>query len=647
MFLNSKILSQNSFGLNGYWGTPESFTTPYYNYESNTSNYFSLKEWGISLQYGAEFSGSVNSNLYALALARRFGNHVLSARFTPGYQKEFDFSTGEAIIVNDTTTQSLDAKYNYKELFGLGYSYGFNEQFNAGFTIRYFNQDFNQEIVKPVFGDTLYLVRESLDEKVNFWKADIGINYFLNDKLHFGLSSVNLLNFGDEPNVGEFQGFEIKQEKGALLSASYLPFEFINLNSAYETPTSSFQFSTTGMMKNFAYGLTAFHDKYQEPFIAGIIPAFGYKTDLFEILLSGVKYFSDRSTSANLSKFSEEGIHNIINNRYSFDKVVLSLSVNISSKREKKVELIDVEILRDIYPTFYDIYVDQPFAYGKVVNISDGPVSVTPSVKIEGVTAENIQSPAVLITPGDTTSVPFYVIIPEKYSNDKTILSYTDFYVSVSSLEPDDQKQKASLIYGVNAWDGNVKNLRYFIFKDIDFSMSYSKGVLSNYKTLLDTLPDILADFNKAKILFNDFIKKMVYTSDPRATAEYVQFPKQTMELKGGDCDDFSVAYSSFLESVGVQTALVDYKGNSEVRHVNILFNTRLTPQFANLITNNDSKYFLRKNAQGKDEVWVPVETTSLTNFDEAWNLGVEKFNREVIDSLGIAKGKVQIMDVY
>ena len=507
MVLNSKILPQNSFGLNGYWGLPKSFTTPYYNYESNPSNYFSLKDWGINLQYGLEFYESINSSLYLIALAKKLGNHTLSARFTPGYQKEFLFATGESIIINDTTTQSLEAKYNYKELFGLGYSYNFNKQLNAGFTIRFFNQDFNREIVKPVFGDTLYLVRESLNEKVNFWKADIGIDYILNDQFHFRLSSINLLNFGEKPTFEEFRGFEMKQDKGALLSASYLPTDYLNIHALYET-TNSFQVSATGFAENFVYGITTFHDKYQEPFIAGIVPAVGYKTDLFEVLLSGVKYFSKRNSSASFSKFSKEGIHNIINNRYSFDKVVISLAVNISSTPEKKVELIDVDIVRDIYPTFYDIYVDQPFAYGKVVNISDESVSVTPSVKIEEVTDEKIQSPPVMVSPGDTVTVPFYVIIPEKYSIDKTILSYADFYVSTSSTEPDDQMQKASLINGVNAWDGNVANLRYFIFKDPDFSINCAKGVLSNYKTLLDTLPDILADFNKAKIIFNNLLKR-------------------------------------------------------------------------------------------------------------------------------------------
>ena len=646
MVLNSKILSQNSFGLTGYWGLAGSFTTPYYNYENNPSNNFSLKDWGISVQYGAEFSESINSNLNIMALAKNLGNHSLSARFTPGYQKEFLFATGESIIINDTTTQSLEAKYNYKELFGLGYSYSFNNQLNAGFTIRFFSQDFNQEIVKPVFGDTLYLVRERLNEKVNSWKADLGIDYILDDQFQFRLSSLNLLNFGEEPTIEEFQGFEMKQERGALLAVSYLPLDLFNLHIIYET-SNSFQLSTTGFVEDFVYGITTFHDKYQEPFIAGIVPAVGYKTDLFEILLSGVKYFSDRNTSASFSKFSEEGIYNIINNRYSFDRIALSLSVKINSTPEQKVDLIDVEIVRDIYPTFYDMYLDQPFAYGKVVNISDKPVNVTPSVKIEGITEEKIQSPPLMLAPGDTTTVPFYIIIPEKYVLDRAVLSYADFYVNVSSKEPDDQLQKASLINGVNAWDGNVTNLRYFIYKDLDFSMNYAKGVLSNNKTLLDTIPDPLADFNKAKILFNEFIKKLVYTSDPRATAEYVQFPKQTMELKGGDCDDLSVAYCSLLESVGIQTALVDYQGNGEVRHVNVLFNTKLSPQQAKLITNNDSKYFIRHNAQGNDEVWIPVETTSLTNYDEAWNVGVEKFNREAIDELGIATSKVQIIDVY
>jgi hypothetical protein len=183
--------------------------------------------------------------------------------------------------------------------------------------------------------------------------------------------------------------------------------------------------------------------------------------------------------------------------------------------------------------------------------------------------------------------------------------------------------------------------------RDVDFSMNYSKLVLSNNKSTLDTIPNELSAFYKSKIIFNDFVKNLIYTSDPRATAEYVQFPKQTIELKGGDCDDLSVAYSSLLEIVGIQTALVEYKEDGEIRHVNILFNTQLSPSQAKFITNNDSKYFVRKNEQENDEIWIPIEITSLTDFDDAWSVGVEKFNREALMEMGLASGKVEIIDVY
>jgi len=646
MSLSYKILPQSSFDFNGYFGLQDFISIPYYNYESNSSNYFDTDDWGIALQYGAEFSGNVNTSLYLLGLSKRLGNHSLSARYTPGFQKEFLFATGESIVVNDTTTQSLESNYTYKELFGLGYSYKFTEQFHAGLTIRFFNQDFNQQIVKPVFGDTIYLVTETLSEDVNFWKADLGIDYILNDQIQFRLASINLLNIGDDPTIEEFQGFEINQERGAFIAAGYFPFRSLNFNLIYET-TTSFEFSTTGFADKFIYGVTTFHDKYQEPYIAGLVPAFGYHTDLFEILLSGVVYFSDRTTDASFSQFYEDGIDNIINNPYSFDKVVLSLAVNISSTPKQKVELLDIEIVREIYPTFYDIYVDKPFAFGKVVNISSEPAKVTPAVNIEGITEGKIDSPQMMIQPGDTVSIPFYLIIPEKLNLERATLSNADFYVTVSSNQPDDQMQKATLINSNNAWDGKVINLRYFINKDMNFSMNYSKGVLSENKAIIDTLETSLFEFAKAKILFNNFVKNIVYVSDPRASVEYVQFPEQTFQLKGGDCDDLSVAYCSLLESVGIQTALVDYKGNGELRHVNVLFNTKLSPDQSRLITQNDSKYFIRKSEQGTDEIWIPIETTSLTDFNEAWNIGVEKFNREAIAELGIASGKVEIIDVY
>ncbi len=77
------------------------------------------------------------------------------------------------------------------------------------------------------------------------------------------------------------------------------------------------------------------------------------------------------------------------------------------------------------------------------------------------------------------------------------------------------------------------------------------------------------------------------------------------------------------------------------------MFNTKLNPEQGYLLGANDSKYFLRKNDEGDDEIWIPVETTSLTNFDEAWTIASTKFNQDAISNFGLLNGKVEIIDIY
>jgi hypothetical protein len=649
MFYSINLTAQSSFGLSGYWGTAKKQTSLLNSMENNTSNYSYVKDWGISITYGGEFSNSVASNLYSLKLSKTIGSNTLTARYTPGYQKEFTFSNSTSILLDSTTNQSLNSNFTYKELFGLGYSYKFTNNFNAGFTLRFFNQEFNQEILNSVFRiDTVYLDRVNDNEKINLWKVDLGIDYSVNDQLSLSLSSINLLSFEDNSSE-ENNIYKLRNDKAALIGVTYSPFPNFDFNLLYET-TSSFQISSNlqGIFfKELGIGFSAFHDKYQSPFIAGIIPALSYFNKIFGIAVSGVKYFSNRNTTGSFSDFEENGIHNIINNRYSFDKAVLTFSFLLNTLPEKKVEFLGVDVIQSIYPTLSENYINKPFAVGKIVNLTDKTITVRPACRIEKINKERIQSPIVKIGPKDTADVPFYALIPDDYSGNKTEISYADFFVSTVNENPDDQIQKPALVNGINSWDGEVINLKYFINKDPNYSMTYCKEVLSKHKEELDQIAYKLSNFYKAKIIFNEWVKNIVYSSDPRASEDYVQFPKETMELKGGDCDDLSVLYSSFLESIGIQTALIDYKPDSEIGHVNVMFNTELSPEQAGLITKNDNKYFIRKNEKGIDQIWIVIETTSLTDFNTAWDIGMEKFNNDALNNFGLAKGKVQIVDVY
>jgi len=644
------IQAQSSFGLSGFWTPLQQSSTLLNSFEANPGNFSSLKDWGLSLSYGGEFSNTPTSSLYLISLEKQIGNHFISLRYTPGYQKEFIFNNGESIVLQDSTSQSLSSQFTYKELFGLGYSYKFSGKFSAGFSLRYFKQEFDQQSILPVFSDTVYLNQVNKIDNINFWRGDLGINYNPSKYFSFSLATINLLNVNESVADSTLAPYEIKKDKGVSFGLSVAPLDNYDLNLIYET-TNALQAGVNSYFNLFGdrigFSISAFHDKFQSPFFAGIIPSLSFSTKLFGISLSGVKYFSDRNISHTFSEFTSDGINNIINNRYSYDKAVLTVTFALNTIPEKEVEFLDVNIIRDIYPTMSDNYLNLPFANAKIVNLTDKTLTVKPSSKIEGINEDKIISPVVTIGPKDTVEVPFFTIIPQTYDKKKTGISFVDFFVTANNDKPDDQAQKPILINGINAWDGKVINLRYFIKRNYEFSMDYSKKILSSYKAELDTMSYSLSIFYKAKILFNNCVKELVYTSNPTAAQDYVQFPNETLKLKGGNCDDLSVLYSSLLESVGIQTALVDYKPQNGIGHVNVLVNTQLSPEQARLITDNDSKYFIRRNESGVDEVWIPVETTSLTNFDKAWELGAEKFNQDALTNLGLAKGNVEIVDIY
>lgn len=641
--------AQSSFTLNGFSGlTNESFTS-INAFEFNSANYSVIKDWGLSFTYGGETEPEFTSNLYQISAAKNFGKHFIGIRYSPGYQKEFLFKSTP--VKGDSLNEpvSVESKYLYKELFGLGYSYKISNNFSAGFNLRYFEENITVENVTIVYATQPYFDKTSVVDKSSFLKTDIGFVWKVNDVFAVNINSSNLLLLRSGFDEKENDEYKLRNKKSAIIGLNISPFQDLNLFAQYETGNGLFSsLSKLISFSNNKIGLSfsAFHDKQQNPFIAGIIPSAIFISKYFDISLSWINYFSERTSVSGFKEFKENGISNIINNQYSFDKVLLTTNFKLNTLVEQKVKFLDVTINQNIYPALAERYTDNPIATAKVLNLTNERLDIKPEVLINGINNNRIQSPVVTILPFDTIEVNFFTVIPDEYSKLNAELTYADFYLMTVNDDYDDQYQKALLVNGINAWDGNVHNLKYFINKDLDFSIKYTKSILTMNKQSLDTIPNALIEFQKAKLIFESFTKNLTYISDPRASAEYVQYPNQTLELKGGDCDDLSVCYSSLLESVGVETALVDFNNNKNVKHVNLMFNTKLRPDQAYLITKNDSKYFIRRNQDGNDEVWISIETTSLTDFDSAWTIASDKFQEDAINKLGLIKGEVEIIDI-
>ena len=98
---------------------------------------------------------------------------------------------------------------------------------------------------------------------------------------------------------------------------------------------------------------------------------------------------------------------------------------------------------------------------------------------------------------------------------------------------------------------------------------------------------------------------------------DYVQFPRETLKLKSGDCDDLSVLLAAAYENLGIESALVEVPG-----HLFMMFRTGVKDADRGLISLQDELLVIRDG-----EVWIPVEATLVaTSFSEAWAEGARKY---------------------
>jgi tetratricopeptide (TPR) repeat protein len=117
------------------------------------------------------------------------------------------------------------------------------------------------------------------------------------------------------------------------------------------------------------------------------------------------------------------------------------------------------------------------------------------------------------------------------------------------------------------------------------------------------------------------------YVPDPNApypspahradAVDRINYPRQTLAKRAGDCDDTTVLLAALLGNVGIPTKLVDVPG-----HLFLLFDTGYHERDRLALGIEDG--LLEVVGDG---VWIPVETTELRQgFAEAWRIGAAKY---------------------
>jgi tetratricopeptide (TPR) repeat protein len=298
--------------------------------------------------------------------------------------------------------------------------------------------------------------------------------------------------------------------------------------------------------------------------------------------------------------------------------------------------------LQRVFSAAYKKYQDQSIGSVKLQNVSTtdyGNLKLSFQIKefMDFPTSIDIAS----IKGGEVREIPIKATF-----NNKILEADEDTGVQVEvklTYLRDGRKDSISLtqamtIYGKNAimW-GDSSMVGSFVTPKDDTLRDYVRQVINTFQPDPGPLNDKLVS---AMVYFSGLTAAGTsYIIDPNTPftelrddqIDYVQFPRETLLLKSGDCDDLSVLISAGLENLGISTAFVEVPG-----HLFLIFDTGIPAVDAGLISQDSSLLVIRDG-----RVWIPLEATMInTSFIEAWAEGASRYQA------ALAAGELELIDL-
>jgi len=286
--------------------------------------------------------------------------------------------------------------------------------------------------------------------------------------------------------------------------------------------------------------------------------------------------------------------------------------------------------LNKIFSAAYKQYSKKPVGYVNVQNISKqnyNNLKLTFSVKGYMDFPSTKEIP--VLNAGSTLKVPLFATFNNKVLEiDEDTGVQTEVAVKYTRDGRSDSINvtQPMTIYGKNAivW-GRPNMVGSFVTPKDDTLRDFVRQAFNENKPKADIINRSLLT---AMTLFDVFTAHGIrYVVDPNSpysnlsetSVDYVQFSRETLKFKSGDCDDLSVLMSTALENLGVETAILDVPG-----HLLMMFNTGVPQAERHQISANDELLVIRKG-----EVWIAVEATMIgTTFLEAWSEGSRKYHQ-------------------
>lgn len=624
-------------------------------FDVNPAGLTGMRDWDLTLSgFTAAPGDGGGAVFHAIALGKKFlDRHALAVQYTPGTKLEFIVPT--TVFIGVPTPLAGDLDIAYSELFTAAYAVSPLAGFSAGVQVRWRETEIAETRFELRELDTTAVIVPSEQvSRTSAWLGDAGAIWKPSPGVTLSAVARNILEVRGAGMPEAYAPYALNHTAEAEVGAEVTVRDGVTMAAGFTTREEGTVGLAVAPVPGLAVRAGAHVSTNTSPFVTAVSAGIGWSAEFLEIDAGYIRFLSreGRTGSVPASGFNPAQIRAIDLHPYTADRIAVSIRALVGSEREQLVRIEAVDITGGVYPSSSGILADRPLGKVTVRNVSGKPVQARAAFLVERFMDAPTESRPVYLLPGETAEISLNAVFNDRL-HDLRQMTVREGTVTVSA-EPaeryDDRRQARVLLHGRNDWDGDVHSLRYFVTPNDPDVIRTARELLMERQDSAAAAPAGLLALRRTRILLDAFAGRLLYVGDPKQSADYVQYPSETLGIRGGDCDDLTVCFSSLLNSIGISTAFIDVipperPGDA---HIYLLVDTGVEPQYGSGISSNPKRYVIRRDSTGKETVWIPIESTALREgFEGAWSAGAQRYFDDVEIGLGTVRGWVRIVDVY
>ncbi|MDZ7794824.1 MAG: hypothetical protein U5P10_14380 [Spirochaetia bacterium] len=290
--------------------------------------------------------------------------------------------------------------------------------------------------------------------------------------------------------------------------------------------------------------------------------------------------------------------------------------------------------IRPVFPVFYSYYDANNLGTVTIKNDEPGEIkNVRVSFFVDQfMERSKLSSEVEVLKRGESTEIPLYALFRDDILSvveETAVSGEIQVKYTYRGVEKTAGLSKTINIINRNGmtWDDDRKAAAFVSAKD---PMVLQLSRLAAGTTRRKGLEVINDNFVKALALYEVLGEYgLSYVIDPqtpyeefyenKSAIDYLQFPRQTIQYKSGDCDDLSILYAALLESLGISSAFITVPG-----HIYVAFDLGIIPQEALRTFSKPDSLIVHDQ-----RVWLPVEITMVgESFTSAWDYGASEWRK-------------------